>query len=32
VDVRMVRRDEDLSTALLGDSLAPRLTPWRPAV
>jgi uncharacterized protein (DUF58 family) len=32
VDVRMVRRDEDLSSALIGDSLAPRLTPWRPAV
>ena len=32
VDARIVRRDEDLSAALIGDSLAPRLTPWRPAV
>ena len=32
VDVRLVRRDDDLSTALIGHSLAPRLTPWRPAV
>ena len=32
VDVRLVRRDEDLSSALIGHSLTPRLTPWRPAV
>jgi len=32
VDVRLVRRDDDLSSALIGHSLAPRLTPWRPAV
>ncbi len=32
VDVRIVRREQDLSSALIGDSLAPRLTPWRPAV
>ncbi len=32
VDVRVVLRDSDLATALMGDSLTPRLTPWRPAV